>query len=260
MNLTKTLALAAAAAALTLAGAQSGHAWTVPTGSTAISSCTSNGTLSNGQLFTLYTNVYQTGGLYTTQYDLKNVSDTAGLTTFSANFGYAGDYGTPAMKMFFGDAPNSSGIVYHDGNVGDASSSTSANPIKNSGTVDYKVHAPTMEAYAQNGQVVWQDLSAPIAQGQDMVSQLGYNGGAQYGSFGYLYIQSKTAPVQNTIYVADKGGAFANITDCAGSSPCHNTPPPPAAVPEPSAVASMGLGSLGLLGLLLRNRKRAFKA
>ena len=30
----------------------------------------------------------------------------------------------------------------------------------------------------------------------------------------------------------------------------------PAAVPEPSSVASMGLGSLGLLGLLLRARKR----
>lgn len=257
MNLVKTLSVALAAAAFTLA-TQSAHAWSVPVGTTSVSSCTQNGTLSNGSLFTFDTNVFYNSSskLYTYQYSLGNVNDAAGLTTFASNFGFAPDDGTSAMKIFFGNAPNSGGVVYHDGNIGGAASSTFSNPVKNSGTLDYKVHAPTMEAYSQNGQVVWQALSTPITAGHDM-SQLGYNGGSQYGSFEYLYVQSSAKPVQNNIYVADKNGAFANFTNCAGS-PCSVTPPP--AVPEPGAVASMGLGGLGLASLLLRARKRVVKA
>ena len=258
MNLSKALALAGAAAALTLSATGATLAWSVPVGTTTVSSCTQDGKLSNGSTFTLYTNVFANSdkSLYTYQYDLKNVSDSAGLTTFAANFGFAGDNGTSAQKIFFGDAPNSGGIVYHDGAVGSGAASKYGSPVVNNGSIDYNTHAPTMEAYSQNGQIVWQDTSAPLAAGQDMLSQLGYNGHDQYGSFGYLYVQSSSAPVQNQIYVADKNGASATITDCAGDSPCHGGP---AAVPEPGSVASMGLGSLGLVGMLLRSRKRLFK-
>jgi hypothetical protein len=254
-NLVKILTGGAAATALTFAAAGATLAWSVPVGTTTLSSCTQNGTLSNGNLFTLYTNIYQTGNLYTTQYDLRNVNDAAGLTTMAADFGYAG---TSNMKIFFGDAPNSGGIVYHDGNVGTGAGSTLGSPVKNNGSIDYNTHTPTMEAYTQNGQVVWQTLATPLKAGQDAVSQLGFNGHDQYGSFGYLYVQTTVAPVQNSIYVADKNGAHGSVTDCAGA-PCHGTPPP-AAVPEPGSVASMGLGSLGLIGLLLRARKRGVKS
>lgn len=253
MNTLKAIGGMIAGTALTLGAANAGLAWTVPVGTTTVSSCTQNGTLSNGSLFTLYTNIYQTGNLYTTQYDLKNVNDAAGLTTMAADFNYAG---TGGMKIFFGDAPNSSGTVYHDGNVGSGAVSPGS-PVKNNGSIDYNTHAPTMEAYTQNGQVVWQTLGAPLAAGQDAVSQLGFNGHDQYGSFGFLYVQTKSAPVQNTIYVADKNGAYGSVTDCAGA-PCHGTPPP-AAVPEPGPIASMGLGGLGVIGLLLRARKRTVK-
>ena len=247
MTLVKALTGGAAAAALTFAAAGATLAWSVPVGTTTVSSCTQNGTLSNGSLFTLYTNIYQTGNVYTTQYDLRNVNDAAGLTTLAANFDYAG---TSGLKMFFGDAPNAGGIVYHDGSVGTS--------VENNGSIDYNTHAPTMEAYTQNGQVVWQTLGTPLKAGQDAVSQLGFNGHDQYGSFGYLYVQTTAKPVQNSIYVADKNGAYGSVTDCAGDSPCHGTTPP-AAVPEPGSVASMGLGSLGVIGLLLRARKRTVK-
>lgn len=254
MNFTKLLTGGAAATALTLAAGAT-LAWSVPVGTTKVSSCTQNGTLSNGSLFTLYTNIYQTGNVYTTQYDLRNVNDAAGLTTLAANFDYAG---TKGMNIFFGDAPNASGIVYHDGNVGTGTGSTSVSPVKNTGSIDYNTHAPTMEAYTQNGQVVWQTLGTPLKAGQDSVSQLGFNGHDQYGSFGYLYVQTNTAPMQNSIYVADKNGAYGSVTDCAGA-PCGGSNPP-AAVPEPSSVASMGLGGLAVLGLLLRARKRTAKS
>jgi len=250
----KAIGGAVASAALTLGAAGAGLAWSVPVGTTTVSSCTQNGTLSNGSLFTLYTNIYQTGSLYTTQYDLKNVNDAAGLTTMAANFDYAG---TGGMKIFFGDAPNSTGTVYHDGNVGSGAASTFGSPVENTGSIDYNKHAPTMEAYTQNGQVVWQTLGTPLMAGQDAVSQLGFNRHDQFGSFGYLYVQTTVAPKQNSIYVADKDGAYGSVTDCAGA-PCHGTPPP-AAVPEPGPVASMGLGGLGVVGLLLRARKRAAK-
>ncbi len=255
MNLVKALTGASAAAALTLAAAGATLAWSVPVGTTTVSSCTQNGTLSNGSLFTLYTNVYQTGSVYTTQYDLRNVNDAAGLTTLAADFNYAG---TGGMKLFFGDAPNSGGIVYHDGNVGTGAGSTLSNPVENTGSIDYTTHAPTMEAYTQNGQVVWQTLGTPLKAGQDAVSQLGFNGHDQYGSFGYLYVQTTAAPMQNSIYVADKNGAYGSVTDCAGA-PCGGSHVP-AAVPEPGSVASMGLGSLGVFGLLLRARKRTVKS
>ena len=254
MNISKTLSGLLASTALTLSAAGASLAWSVPVGTTTVSSCTQNGTLSNGSLFTLYTNIYQTGDLYTTQYDLRNVNDEAGLTTMAANFSYAG---TGGMKIFFGDAPNAGGIVYHDGNVGTGTGSTFGSPVKNNGSIDYNTHAPTMEAYTQNDQVVWQTLGAPLKSGQDAVSQLGFNGHDQYGSFGYLYVQTKSAPVQNSIYVADKNGAYDSVTDCA-SAPCHGLPP--AAVPEPGPIASMGLGGLGVVGLLLRARKRTVKA
>lgn len=255
MKFVKVLASAAAAAALTFAAAGASLAWSVPVGTTTVSSCTQNGTLSNGSLFTLYTNVYQTGSVYTTQYDLRNVNDAAGLTTMAADFGYAG---TKGMNIFFGDAPNSGGIVYHDGPVGSGAGSTLGSPVKNNGSIDYNTHAATMEAYTQNGQVVWQTLGTPLNAGQDAVSQLGFNGHDQYGSFGYLYVQTTTAPMQNSIYVADKNGAYGSVTDCAGA-PC-GTPKAPAAVPEPGSVASMGLGGLGVIGLLLRARKRSVKS
>ena len=255
MNTLKAIGGVIAGAALSLGAANAGLAWTVPVGTTTVSSCTQTGTLSNGSLFTLYTNIYQTGNLYTTQYDLKNINDAAGLTTMAADFNYAG---TGGMKIFFGDAPNSGGIVYHDGNVGSGTGSTISSPVKNSGSIDYNTHAPTMEAYTQNGQVVWQTLASPLKSGQDAVSQLGFNGNDKYGSFGYLYVQTTAAPMQNSIYVADKNGAYGSVTDCAGA-PCHGTPPP-AAVPEPAPVASMGLGGLGVVGLLLRARKRTVKA
>lgn len=253
MNFVKVLTSGAAATALTLAAAGATLAWSVPVGTTTVSSCTQNGKLSDGSQFTLYTNIYQTGSLYTTQYDLRNVSDAAGLTTMAADFNYADASG---LKLFFGDAPNSSGIVYHDGNIGTGAGSTFSNPVKNNGSIDYNTHTPTMEAYTQNGQVVWQTLGTPLKVGNDAVSQLGFNG--KYGSFGYLYVQTTAAPMQNSIYVADKNGAHGVVTDCAGA-PCHGAPPP-AAVPEPGSVASMGLGSLGVLGLLLRARKRAVKS
>lgn len=246
MNFVKALTGGAAATALTLAAAGATLAWSVPVGKTTVSSCTQNGTLSNGSLFTLYTNIYQTGNLYTTQYDLRNVNDAAGLTTMAADFNYAD---TSGLKLFFGDAPNSSGIVYHDGAVGTS--------VQNNGSIDYNTHTPTMQAYVQNGQVVWQTVGTSLTAGKDAVSQLGFNGHDQYGSFGYLYVQTTAAPMQNSIYVADKNGAHGVVTDCAGA-PCHGAPPP-AAVPEPGSVASMGLGSLGVLGLLLRARKRAVK-
>ncbi len=254
MNTLKTFGGLLASAALTVTAASAGLAWSVPVGTTTVSRCTQNGTLSNGSLFTLYTNIYQTGNLYTTQYDLRNVNDAAGLTTMAADFNYAG---TNGMKIFFGDAPNSSGVVYHDGNVGSGAGSTFSSPVKNTGSIDYNSHAPTMEAYTQNGQVVWQTLGTPLMAGQDAVSQLGFNGHDQYGSFGYLYVQTTAAPMQNSIYVADKNGASGSVTDCAGA-PCHGTPPP-AAVPEPGPIASMGLGGLGVIGLLLRARKRTVK-
>ena len=247
MNFVKALTGGVAATALTLAAASASLAWSVPVGTTVVSSCTQNGTLSNGSLFTLYTNIYQTGSVYTTQYDLRNVNDAAGLTAMTADFGYAG---TGGAKLFFGDAPNSSGIVYHDGAVGSS--------VENNGSIDYNTHAPTMDAYTQNGQVVWQTLGTPLAAGQDAVSQLGFNGHDQYGSFGYLYVQTTAKPVQNTVSIADKNGAYGSVTDCAGA-PC-GTPKAPAAVPEPGSVASMGLGSLGVFGLLLRARKRGVKS
>lgn len=246
MNFVKVLTSGAAATALTLAAAGATLAWSVPVGTTTVSSCTQNGALSNGSLFTLYTNIYQTGNLYTTQYDLRNVNDAAGLTKMTANFGYAGASGT---TLFFGDAPNSSGIVYHDGAVGSF--------VTNNGSIDYNKHTATMSAYIQNGQVVWQTVCTPLKAGQDTLSQLGFNGHDQYGSFGYLYVQTTAKPVQNTITVADANGARGSVTDCAGA-PCHGAPPP-AAVPEPGSVASMGLGGLGVLGLLLRARKRTVK-
>jgi len=245
-NIVKAFRGAVTATVLTFAAAGTTLAWSVPVGTTEVSSCTQNGTLSNGSLFTLYTNIYQTGNLYTTQYDLRNINDEAGLTTMTANFNYAGTSGT---KLFFGDAPNSGGIVYHDGAVGSS--------VKNNGSIDYNTHAPTMEAYTQNGQVIWQTLGTPLTAGQDAVSQLGFNGHDQYGSFGYLYVQTSAKPVQNTITVADKDGFFGKVTDCAGG-PCGG--PPPAAVPEPGSIASMGVGGLGVLGLLLRARKRGVKS
>ena len=60
-NAAKTFRAVAASAALTLAAAGASLAWSVPVGTTTVSSCTQNGTLSNGSLFTLYTNIYQTG-------------------------------------------------------------------------------------------------------------------------------------------------------------------------------------------------------
>ena len=148
----------------------------------------------------------------------------AGLTTLAADFGYAG---TGGMKIFFGDAPNASGTVYHDGNGGTGAGSTVGSPVKNDGSIDYYTHAPTMEAYTQNGQVVWQTVGAPPAAGQDAVSQLGFNGHDQYGSFGYLYVQTTGAPVQNSIYVADKAGAYGSVTDCAGRPAMAPRRPPP---------------------------------
>jgi len=244
MNFVKVLTSGAAAAALTLAAAGATLAWSVPVGTTPVSSCTQNGTLNNGSLFTLYTNIYQTGNVFTTQYDLRNVNDAAGLTKLTADFSYAG---MSSPTLFFGDAPNSSGIVYHDGAVGSF--------VQNNGSIDYNNHTPTMAAYTLNGQVIWQTL--PLKASQDTVSQLGFNGHDQYGSFGYLYVQTTAKPVQNTITVFDAEGAKGSVTDCAGA-PCHGTPPP--AVPEPGSVASMGLGGLGLVGLLLRARKRAVKS
>lgn len=244
-NAARALRAVAASAALTLAAAGASLAWSVPVGTTTVSSCTQNGTLSNGSLFTLYTNVYQTGSLYTTQYDLRNVNDTSGLTGMAADFSYAG---TDSMKIFFGDAPNASGTVYHDGAVGTS--------IQNNGSIDYNTHAATMSAYIQNGQVIWQTLGTPLKAGQDTLSQLGFNGHDQYGTFGYLYVQTTAKPVQNTVYVADKSGAYGKVTDCAGA-PCGALSP--AAVPEPAPAASMGLGGLGVIGLLLRARKRTVK-
>ena len=162
-----------------------------------------------------------------------------------ADFGYAG---TSGMKLFFGDAPNASGIVYHDGAVGTS--------VENNGSIDYNTHSATMEAYTCNGQVIWQPTCTTLKAGQDTFSQFGFNNKDQYGTFGYLYVQTTAKPVQNTIYVADGSGATGRVTDCA-SAPCGA--PPPAAVPEPAPVASMGLGGLGLIGLLLRARKRAVK-
>ena len=257
MNLVKTLSGTAAAAGLALASAGTASAWSVPVGTNLVSSCSQNGTLGSGAQFTLYTNVFQNGGVYTYQYDLKNVNDAAGLTGLAADFGCAPDDGTSAMNIFFGDAPDKSGTVYHDGNIGNAKSSTFSNPVENTGTVDYKVHSATMAAYAYNGYVVWQPLTAPLKAGSDMVSQFGYNGGSQYGTFGYLYVQSAAKPAGSSVYVFDNAGAVGRVTDCAGDAPCGA---PPAAVPEPGAVASMGLGSLGVLGLLLRARKRGLPA
>ncbi len=250
LNAAKAFRAVAASAALTLAAAGASLAWSVPVGTTMVSSCTQNGTLSNGSLFTLYTNIYQTGSTYTTQYDLRNVNDAAGLIGMDANFGYAAASGE---TLFFGDAPNASGIVYHDGSVGSS--------ITNNGSIDYNTHTATMQAYTQNGQVIWQPTCGTLNAGQDSFSQFGFNNKDQYGTFGYLYVQTTAKPVQNTIYVADKSGAYGSVTDCAGA-PCGSTTsgtPSPAAVPEPAPVASMGLGGLGVLGLLLRARKRTVK-
>lgn len=253
-TLTKLAAGTAAAAFFTLAASGAASAWTRPTG-TPQYSCAQNGTLDGGSTFTLYTNTFYDAGskLYTTQYDLKNINDLAGLTSFTADFGYAAS-ASPSDVLFFGDAPNKQGTVYHDGPLGKYGST-----VANSGTVDYKIHPATMSATLQNNQLVWSANSGnALKAGQDMVSQLGYNGGSQYGSFGYLYIQSAAAPVQSVVTVKDALGRTGSVTTCAGSAPCSNTPPP--AVPEPGAVASLGLGGIGLAGLLLRARKRGVKA
>ncbi len=253
-TLTKLAAGTAAAAVLTLAASSAASAWTRPTG-TPQYSCAQNGTLDGGSTFTLYTNTFYDAGskLYTTQYDLKNINDLAGLTSFTADFSYAASASSSDI-LFFGDAPNKQGTVYHDGPLGKYGST-----VKNSGTADYKIHPSTMSATLQNNQVVWSANSGKaLKAGQDMVSQLGYNGGKQYGSFGYLYIQTAAAPVQSVVTVKDALGRTGSVTTCAGSAPCSSTPPP--AVPEPSAVASLGLGGIGLAGLLLRARKRGVKA
>ncbi len=251
--LTKLAAGTAAAAVLTFAASGAASAWTRPTG-TPQYSCAQNGILDGGSTFTLYTNTFYDASskLYTTQYDLKNINDMAGLTSFTADFGYAAS-ASPSDVLFFGDAPNKQGTVYHDGPLGKYGST-----VANSGTVDYKIHPSTMSATLQNNQLVWSANSGnALNAGQDMVSQLGYNGGSQYGSFGYLYIQSAAAPVQSLVTVKDSLGRTGSVTTCAGSAPC-STPPP--AVPEPGAVASLGLGGIGLAGLLLRARKRGMKA
>ena len=249
-NTFKALGSAVACAVLTFAAAGASSAWSVPVGTTTVSSCTQYGTLSNGSLFTLYTNIYQTGNVYTTQYDLRNVNDAAGLVAMDADFGYAGKAGT---TLFFGDAPNSNGIVYHDGPVGSS--------VENTGSIDYITHAATMEAYTCNGQVIWQPTSTALKAGKDTLSQFGFNNKDHYGDFGYLYVQTTAKPVQNTIYVTDKNCNYGSVTDCGGA-PCGTTTPgtpSPSAVPEPGSVASMGLGSLGVIGLLLRARKRTAK-
>ena len=254
LPLLKAAAGSAAAVVLTLAASGAASAWTRPTG-TPQYSCAQNGTLEGGSTFTLYTNTFYDASskLYTTQYDLKNINDMAGLTSFSADFGYAGSKAASDV-FFFGDAPNKQGIVYHDGPLG-----SYGGKVANSGTVDYKIHSTTMSATLQNNQLVWSANPGKALQaGQDMVSQLGYNGGSQYGSFGYLYLQTAAAPVQSLVTVKDALGHSGSVTTCAGSAPCSNTPPP--AVPEPSAVASLGLGGAGLAGLLLRARKRGVKA
>lgn len=250
----KLIAAAVTAAALTAAASPSASAWTRETG-TPQASCTQSGSLGGGSTFTLSTDTFYNAGtkLYTTQYDLKNLTDAAGLTSFTADFGYAAGK-TSADQIFFGDAPNANGTVYHDGPVGGYGST-----VSNSGTLDYKVHPTTMSATLQNNQVVWSANSGTsLGVGKDMVSQMGYNGGSQYGSFGYLYIQTASAPVQSLVTVKDSLGHTGSVTTCAGSAPCTNTPPP--AVPEPGAVASLGLGGLGLAALLLRARKRGLRA
>lgn len=249
-----TIAGIAAAAALLVSASPAASAWTRPTG-TPQYSCTQNGALDGGSTFTLYTNTFYDAGskLYTTQYDLKNIDDMAGLTSFTADFGYAGAKTAPDV-FFFGNARNSSGTVYHDGPLGGYGGT-----VANTGTVDYKIHPATMSATFQNNQVVWSaSTGGALKAGQDMVSQLGYNGGKQYGSFGYLYVQTVAAPVQSLVTVKDALGHLGSVTTCAGTAPCGNTPPP--AVPEPGAVASLSLGGIGLAALLLRARKRGLKA
>lgn len=249
----KTLAVAAAAAALSVSLSAPASAWTRETGTPQMS-CTQTGSLAGGSTFTLSTATSYDAAtkLYTTQYDLKNLTDKAGLSSFTADFGYASG-STAADQIFFGDAPNANGTVYHDGPVGGYGST-----VANSGTVDYKIHPTTMSATLANNQVVWQtNAGTSLGVGKDMLS-LGYNGGAQYGSFGYLYIQTAAAPVQSLVTVTDALGNKGSVTSCAGSAPCSPKTPP--AVPEPSAVASLGLGGLGLASLLLRARKRGLKS
>ena len=259
----KSLGLAAAAAALTLGVAASSSAWSVHTGNKVVSTCTQNGTLSNGDTFTLYTDVLtaSNSNLYTYQYDLKNINDTSGLTKLAASFDFAPDYGTKGMTFFFGNAPDSTGTVYHDGPVGNSYDNTlnNNNPITNSGSIDYQNHTPTMEAYADgSGQIIFQALPGnALPVGADSATTVGNYNDPKYGSFGYFYVQTTAAPVQSGIFVSDAKGAGGGVTDCAGTCPCGCTTPP--AVPEPGSVGAMGLGGLSLIGLLLRARKRVFQ-
>ncbi len=242
------IGLTLCAAALTAAGRA--EAWSVPVGDY-IGQCTVSYLAGGQTLFTLNTQGFynRDKGLYTYDYNLTNVSDPYGLTSFAVNVG-----SNPVQDYFSGFGPQN-GIALHDGNLVPVGQTFTA------GTDSANLHTANASVSDAGGYVTFTDLTTPIAVGQSNGSQLTTN-------FSYskndkpgeeLFLQSTAFLAGATVNVHDGAGNAFSVTTC-GEDVCgpalqgpHDLP----AAPEPGSVLPFALGGLGLLGLTLRARRRA---
>jgi len=227
MNIRKVIAgLAATAALATLAA---GAAMADNLG-TLVQTTMQNVTLTGGSSVSLLSNVYFNGSDYTYQYNLTNLTDKTGISQFAPTVSNASDFGTSGTTFFFGGAPTgvSNTVLPAGGVVG--------NDLTNVGITNFiKNPAGNLVAFGQGNRIVF-DYENKGGLG------MGNSTFGQYGDF--FYISTVSPPGLFDINVTDDGSA-----DFPGPAP---------GVPEPSSVAGLGIGLLGILLLgFLAIRRRA---
>jgi len=226
MNIRKAIAGFAATAALVAVAAGSAMAANL---GTLIQTTNQNVTLTSGTNVSLLSNVYFNGSDYTYQYNLTNLNDKSGIAQFAPTVSNAADFGTSGLTFFFGGTPTGvSNTVTPDGVVG--------NDLNNVGVTHFiSGSGGNLVAFGQGSRIDF-DYANTGGLGK------GNNTFGQYGD--YFYISTVSPPGMFDINVTDSGSA-----DFPGPAP---------GVPEPSSVAGLGIGLLGLLGLgFLAIRRRA---
>jgi hypothetical protein len=226
MNIRKAIAGLAATAALVALTA--GSAMAVDIG-TLVQTTNQNVTLTGGSTVSLLSQVYFNGTDYTYKYDLSNLTDKTGISQFAPTVSNASDFGTTGMTFFFGGAPTGvNGTVTPDGPVG--------NDLNNVGLTHFiSGNGGNLVAFGQGSRIDF-DYENPggLKKGMDTFGQ--------YGDF--FYISTVSPPGMFDINVTDDGSA-----DFPGPAP---------GVPEPSSVAGLGIGLMGILVMgFLAIRRRA---
>lgn len=229
--------------ALTMLPASATLAWTKDVGQL-FGNCTHTETLTSGGQITLDTIVFYNSQsqLYTYQYNLLNQSDPD-LRGIGVDVSGATD--PSSLQYFFGSAVQGS-TVYEDSQLG-----SNGSLVVNDGRPDQPPSKfPTEGAILTGDEVLFGTL--PSSGGPQLYIDQGQSSQSEYGD--YWYIQSKTAPGPGDINILDS----ANLNSGGQSLPvCFIPGGHQPVVPESGTMTLFGLGSLALLPLGLRARRRA---